>query len=271
MRALITNDDGIGSPGLHQLALEAVAAGLEVVVAAPVREASGASASMTAQWQQGRVPVFDRDLKLDGVRAYAVEASPGLITLIATRGGFGDPPDLVLSGINRGANAGYAVMHSGTVGAAFTAMVNGCRAMAVSLDLFTGDDPLDLADPAYLSDDRRHWRTAARLMSTLLPVLVRLPEPTVLNLNVPDLPLDRLRGLRQATLGRFGQVQMTVVEKGSGFVRTSLEERDERHHPGTDMALLADGFATVTALQSLREAPIDLPDLDHLVVGGGVD
>ena len=78
--------------------------------------------------------------ELPDVPAYGVGGSPGFIALIALHGAFGPPPIVVLSGINRGANAGRAVLHSGTVGAAFTAAANGCRAMAVSLDVLSAGE-----------------------------------------------------------------------------------------------------------------------------------
>src|SRR5688572_27496371 len=135
-RVLITNDDGVDAPGLRSLARAAVAAGLDTVVAAPLREQSGMSAAMIATERDGRVVLEARDLVgLDGTPAYGVAGSPGFIALIASRGAFGPAPGLVLSGINRGANAGRAILHSGTVGAALTAAARGARAMAVSLDV----------------------------------------------------------------------------------------------------------------------------------------
>ncbi|HEX6681712.1 MAG TPA: 5'/3'-nucleotidase SurE [Candidatus Limnocylindrales bacterium] len=247
MLALITNDDGIESPGLRQLALSALESGLDIVVAAPLSEASGSSASVSAVADDHRVVIEKRTLRgLEDHPAYAVVGSPGLITLLATRGAFGDPPDLVLSGINLGANAGYAVVHSGTVGATVTGFVNGCRGMAVSLDVRT-------------HDGTRHWESAGKLVPQLIPVLLGLPEATILNVNVPDVPPDQVRGLRRARLGGFGQVQMAIAERGAGFVGIALEESPEhKPDPGTDMALLQEGFATVTPLTPLSEAAVDL-------------
>jgi 5'/3'-nucleotidase len=247
MLALITNDDGIESPGLRQLALSAKESGLDIIVAAPIRESSGSSASV-AGLADDRVVIEKRTLSgLEDDSVYAVVGSPGLITLLATRGAFGDPPELVLSGINLGANAGFAVVHSGTVGAAVTGSVNGCRGLAVSLDVRS-------------TDSRRHWESAGKILPQLIQGLVSLPESTILNVNVPDLPPDRVRGLRRARLGGFGQVQMAVAERGAGFVRTTLEESTE-HKPdaGTDMAFLIEGYATVTPLAPLGEADIELP------------
>jgi 5'-nucleotidase len=87
----------------------------------------------------------------------------------------------------------------------------------------------------------------------LLPWLADAPAGTVLNLNVPDRPADRVAGLRQATLAPFGQVQMAVGESGADFVRMTIEQ-SARAAPGSDIALLAEGYATVTAVQPLAEA-----------------
>jgi len=227
MRILVTNDDGIAAPGLRALASAFVDEGHDVVVAAPLNEASGSSAAMTAIVKDGRVVVQRRRLSgLDSVTAYGVAGSPGYIVVLATIGAFGDPPDLVLSGINRGANAGQAVLHSGTVGAA-----------------------LDTVD-----DEARNWRCAAEIAAGLLDSLLEAPSRTVLNLNVPDLPRGEVRGLQRATLARFGQVEMAVAEAGEGFVRTSIHESGARVEPGTELAYLAEGFATITAIRAIVEA-----------------
>ena len=119
MRTLVVNDDGVHAPGIRHLAEVAREAGLDVVVAAPLRESSGSSAALTASQVDGRIVVERQSFEgLDGVPVYGVDAAPGFIALIASRGAFGPPPALVVSGINRGLNTGHAVLHSGTVGAA---------------------------------------------------------------------------------------------------------------------------------------------------------
>lgn len=265
MRVLITNDDGIAAPGLRWLARAIADQGLDVVVAAPSEEASGMSAAMTAVEKDGRIVVTDHPLDgLNGVKSYGVAGSPAFIALIATRGAFGPKPDLVLSGINRGANAGQAVLHSGTVGAAFTAAANGCRAMAVSLDVLTADTATAASGGAAAillgpPEEARHWSSAARLAADLLKTLTDAPDGTVLNLNVPNAPLEKIKGVRRARLARFGQVQIAVAEAGQGFVRTALEESGARLEPGTDLAWLADGYASVTAVRAITEVELDLP------------
>ncbi|MEH0819558.1 MULTISPECIES: 5'/3'-nucleotidase SurE [unclassified Micromonospora] len=266
-RVLVTNDDGVHAPGIRALARAAYERGLDVVVAAPEAEASGMSAALSAVTEDGRLVFRETELDgLPGVPAYAVAASPAYIAVLAGLGVFGPVPDLLLSGINRGANAGHAVLHSGTVGAALTAGNNGIRALAVSLDVLTaaaasaGSGGAAIAVLDSVDDESRHWSSAAELAATLLPWLAEADPGTVLNLNVPDLPADQVAGLRRATLAPFGQVQVSIAERGEGFVRTAVEENAVRAVPGTDIAWLADGYAAVTAIRALGHLPdVELP------------
>jgi 5'-nucleotidase len=256
LRVLITNDDGIDAPGIRWLAGAAYDHGLEVVVAAPQLEASGMSAALTAVTDAGRVVFKQTSLPdLADVTAFSVAASPSYIVVLAGLRTFGAAPDIVLSGINRGANAGRAILHSGTVGAALTAANHGARAMAVSLDVLTptsadastGGAAIAAIDT--VDDADRHWETAAALTRRLLPWLIDTPPGTVVNLNVPDRPAGELAGLKPAALAPFGQVQMAIAEAGEGYVRVAIEEDGGRRVPGTDVALLAEGYATVTAIR----------------------
>lgn len=250
--ALITNDDGIDSRGLHYLARAALNAGLDVVIAAPAVEASGSSASITATELDGRILLERRELEgFDGLTAHAVHAGPGLITLLAAHGTFGAVPDLVLSGINRGANVGRAILHSGTVGAALTGGVNCGKAMAVSQQV-PGNSAV------------RDWSTAATLAEKLIPFLLEQPEGTVLNLNIPHVDSSTLPELRAAGLAEFGVVQTTMAEQVQDYedyVRLAVSDPTDHPHPDSDAALLAEGYATVTAIRSVAEDPsIDLAD-----------
>ncbi|MBO9577637.1 MAG: 5'/3'-nucleotidase SurE [Microbacteriaceae bacterium] len=238
-RALITNDDGIDAPGLRALALAAVDAGYDVFVAAPRRQSSGSSASIIAEEADGRIAVDPRSVDgLDGVPAFAVHGGPGLIALIAARGAFGAPPDLVLSGVNHGANVGRAILHSGTVGAALTGGMNGARGMAVSLD--AGLRPLEL-----------HWEEAAAAALALAPQLLDRPPGTVLNVNVPNTPSPR--GVVEARLAPFGIVQTTLTEEEEHYIRLAVEDLPSSPEPGTDAAYLADGWITVTGVASVTD------------------
>lgn len=274
-RVLITNDDGIDAPGIQALAREASRRGLDVVVAAPSTEQSGTSAAVTAVQTKGRIVVQRRKLAgAPGVPAYAVAASPAYIVLLALGDAFGPAPTVVLSGINRGANAGAAVVHSGTVGAVLTASHAGLRGLAVSLDVLSADaasassaGAAERRDDESRHDESRHWAGAAELAVRMLALLAGTPTGTVLNLNVPDLPPQRLRGLRRAGLARFGQFQMSIAEAGDGFVRTAVQAADEPLEPGTDLAALAQGFAVVTPMRAPGEAVDVLLDLEAFAAG----
>jgi 5'-nucleotidase len=258
-RVLITNDDGIAAPGIRHLARVAVDAGLDVVVAAPDYEASGASAALSAVYEHGRLAIGNATIEGIDVTAYSVRASPSYIVVLGELGTFGAPPDIVLSGINRGANAGYAMLHSGTVGAALTAANQGTPALAVSLDVLSAADANPATGGASLADaldaidnEALHWATAAALAARLIPQLADLNEGTIVNVNVPNRPLEDLAGVRMATLAPFGQVQMAIAESGEGYIKTAIKQSSDERVDGSDLALLADGFATVTAVRSIR-------------------
>ena len=267
-RCLITNDDGIDSVGLRVLAEVALEADLEVVVAAPMHEASGASASITAVEEDGHFIVETRTLPglEDACTVLAVGGLPAFIALTGMREAFGPAPDIVLSGINNGPNTGYAVLHSGTVGAALTASTFGARAMAVSLNVRTrtvsgaGVAPSALASPC--------WDTAAHFARRTLPALLDSEPGSVFNVNAPNVPLDEVRGFEPARLARFGAVQTNVAERGEGYVKVTLAEIEADYEPGTDAALLAAGYASITTLQAVCEAgAVRVPEL--AAPGGG--
>lgn len=241
-RALITNDDGIDAPGLHVLARAALDAGFDVTVAAPARQSSGTSASIVAAEEDGRIAIERRDLHgLDGVPAYAVRGGPGLVTLIAAHGAFGERADLVLSGVNHGANVGRAILHSGTVGAALTGGLNGAWGVAVSLDV--GMNPAEF-----------HWDAAAAAAVGLLPFLFERPRGTVINVNVPN--RSENRGVVEAALAPFGIVQTTLTERHTTHIRLAVEDLPNTPEPGTDAALLADGWVTLTGLDTVSQVPL---------------
>jgi 5'-nucleotidase len=241
-RALVTNDDGIDSPGLHALATAALEAGLDVVVAAPSEQASGASASLAAVRREGRTVIADRELPgLAEVPAWAVDAQPGHIVVAALNGWLDPAPELVLSGINHGANVGRAVLHSGTVGAALTAGLHDVRALAVSLDV------------ALRPSGERHWTTAAAVLPEVIRFLLGAPTATVLSLNVPDRPAHGLAELRHARLAHGGVVQTRVDDVRDGDLHLGEVEVGDEPEEGTDTALLRAGHPTLTALRSVAE------------------
>lgn len=241
-RVLVTNDDGIDAPGLHALARAAVREGLDVVIAAPAVQSSGASASIIAAEKDGRIAIERRALTgLDGTPAFAVHGGPGLIALIGARGAFGDPAEVVLSGVNHGANVGRAILHSGTVGAALTGGLNGAWGMAVSLDVG-------------MAPDQFHWDTAADAALAQVPYLTTHPRGTVVNLNVPNASPNR--GIREAELAPFGIVQTTMTERDEHHVRFAVEDPPNVPTPGTDAAYLAEGWITLTGLDPVSAVPL---------------
>ena len=246
MRALVTNDDGIDSAGLHALARLALDLGLDVLVAAPSRESSGASASLGAVEVDGQIVVDEVELEgLPSEATLAVRAAPAFIVRAATHGVFGPKPDIVLSGINPGQNTGHAVLHSGTVGAALTAATYGCPAVAVSLASTRGE---------WL------WETAVVHTRPVLEWLLATNPPNlVINLNVPNVTAEHVRGRRLAPLARFGVVQAKVTASGHGYVHLEYSEVDPVQEPESDAGLLSEGWATLTGLRPLSAATdIDL-------------
>ncbi len=209
MRILVTNDDGVGAPGLAALtrALDtwATAAGdgpgtpHEIIVVAPSSNFSGASAAVGSVTDRTTI-TYQRAVVegAEGVEAYGLDAPPALSVIAGALGAVGPKPDLVLSGINHGVNVGRSVLHSGTVGAALTASQLGISALAVSLRVGAEPDP---------------WESAADLAVALIPMLAAAPVRTVLNLNVPHLPPDEIRGVRWARVSGAGLIK---AARGSG-------------------------------------------------------
>jgi len=248
-RVLVTNDDGIDAPGLRALARAAVEAGHDVTVAAPARPSSGTSASIVASEEDGRIIVERRTLEsLQEVPAFAVHGGPGLIALIAARGAFGENAEVVLSGVNHGANVGRAILHSGTVGAALTAGLNGAWAAAVSSDV--GMSPSEF-----------HWDTAAEAAMQQLGMLLSHPRGTVININVPN--TGSYRGFVEARLAPFGIVQTTLTEAGEHHIRLAVEDLPNVPEAGTDAAYLADGWVTVTGLEGVSHVPLHIAHADR--------
>ncbi len=253
MKVLVTNDDGVESPGLHALVRALVADGLDVIVAAPAGDMSGSGAAIGKLHIDQHIDAASVDLPgLDGVTAYAVAGPPGLCVLAARLGGFGPAPDMVVSGINPGCNTGRSILHSGTVGAALTAANFGVRGLAVSIDVKEGGPD--------------HWATAAEVGAAAARWLATAPPTTVLNVNVPDRAPDDLAGARQATLAPFGTVRSSVVEaaEGGGRLQMELRPNTEQLPPDCDTALVQAGYVAVSAITGIR---LD-PEVD---VGGVLD
>ncbi len=235
MRVLVTNDDGVGSPGIVALALEAARFGADVVVIAPIDNRSGASAAIGPI---GRASSTELPEQLRELEVHAIDAPPAVAVLSGSGGNFGAKPAAVLSGVNHGLNLGRVVLHSGTVGAALTAASMGISGVAVSLE------PSDAPD----------WGRAARLGVDMLCRLKRQKLPAVaVNLNVPAAPVSMAP--RPVTLSRGGTARAAVVGDQFTF---EMEVRSDAHdEPGTDAAELAAGRCVFTVLNPLATPPPD--------------
>lgn len=248
MRVLVTNDDGVDAVGIQRMAIAlADDDRFDVVVVAPDGDRSGAGASLGAIGPEGitghRVELPDDS----SVEAWALNASPAMCVMAATLGGFGAPPDIVVSGINAGLNTGRSVLHSGTVGAALTAQNLRRSALAVSLQ----------------SGDPWYWDTAAELAIDAIGMLCESPPRSVLNLNVPNRERSAVVGVQWARLAPFGEVRMAVETEesdpdpsGVPSRRLSTEFRlaEVAFEPDTDTGLVRAGYATLTALVGAAEA-----------------
>ena len=247
MRILVTNDDGIDSVGLHELARALVDLG-DVTVAAPDAEYSGAGASLGPMHLR-RAEVHDA--RVDGVeRAWSVSGPPGLCVIYGRLGLFGDPFDLVVAGINPGMNVGRSVYHSGTVGAALTARNGGITGIAVS-QAVTGWGVEGQGADEVLVD--QHWATAATVgRAVVASVVADLPtDPSVVNVNVPNVPLDELEGWRHTVTGSAPPRSLTTAElvAKEGHVG-SYEVRVHWGEPG-DLPGDSDGGAVMAGHVSL--------------------
>lgn len=234
---LVTNDDGVMAPGLLALIQQMRKLG-KVTVLAPDRNWSGA----------GHVKTLDRALRVrevrlaDGTPAFASDGAPSDCVALGTLGYFKEPIDLVVSGINAGANLGHDVTYSGTVTAAMEAVIAGIPGIAVSLE--TTDNHLGEID--YGPAARAALKVVRQVMEN------GLAHEILLNVNVPFLPDEKIRGI-------------TLTRQGLRVYHSRLDERtDPRGKPyywiggdaptgvperGTDVGALAEGFVSVTPLQ----------------------
>lgn len=239
MRVLVTNDDGVEAHGIHVLAAVLRDAGYDVLVVAPNSDRSGTGAAIGLIHADQHLDSEPVELPgCDGIPAHALDGPPGLCVCAARLGAFGTPPDVVVSGINSGANTGRAILHSGTVGAALTAQSFGASALAVSVDV---------SDP---------WRydTAARVALDVLPLLLDAPPRSVLNLNVPARSYEDVLGVRWARLAAFGSVRAAVSDTGGGKLQFELRATGVAPPPDSDQAFVEAGYAALTTIVGVAEA-----------------
>ena len=234
---LVTNDDGVHAPGLLALAREMRKLG-HVTILAPDRNWSGS----------GHVKTLDRALRVrefhleDGTQAFGSDGAPSDCVALATLGYFKEKFDLVVSGINVGANLGHDVTYSGTVTAAMEAVIAGLPGVAVSLEV-----PEGLVGPV----DFQAAALAAGI--TVRNVLQHgLPADTLLNVNVPFLKQDEIRGFRTTRQGLrvyHSRLDERVDPRGRPYYWIGGEAPTGVPESGTDVGALSDGLVSVTPLQ----------------------
>ena len=255
MRILVTNDDGIDSVGLHVLARAMRPFG-EVVIAAPDQEYSGAGAAIGAL-HLIQPEVHKREV--EGIdTAWAISGPPALCVFFARLGVYGDPFDLVVSGINPGANVGRSVYHSGTVGAAVTARNSGVSGIAVSQAVTGFGIEGQGWDEAVKG---QKWHSAADVAAKVVEGFIanRPAEPVVLNVNVPNLELEDIKGWRRTEVGlittrAMAQAKLEPKEghHGSYYVRMEYGETNKMADH-TDGGAVENGEVSITYLGRLDD------------------
>lgn len=229
MKILISNDDGYMAQGIKALAKALQKYG-DITVVAPDRNRSGASNSLT----------LENPLRLEQVenQVYRVEGTPTDCVHLAITGLLDDEPDMVVSGINAGANLGDDVLYSGTVAAAMEGRFLGLPAIAISLT----------------AHDGTHYETAAWVAEKLVARLKEsaLPADTILNVNVPDLPIEEITGFESTRLGHRHKAEPVIKEidpRGRPMYWIGPAGEEEDAGPGTDFDAIRRGAVSVTPLQ----------------------
>ncbi|AEG02381.1 5'/3'-nucleotidase SurE [Methylomonas methanica] len=238
MHILICNDDGYLAQGINALAA-ALQQHAEVSVVAPDRNRSAASNSLTLDMPLRATLCDNGFVRVDGTPTDCVH--------LAVTGFLAQEPDMVFAGINHGANLGDDVLYSGTVAAATEGRFLGLPAVAISL---AGSDP-------------KHFDTAAQVAVVLLKKIQAhpLPDDTLLNVNVPDLPYDQLKGFQSTRLGQRHKAESVIRSsdpRGAIIYWVGPPGSEQDAGPGTDFDAVRNGYVSVTPLQ------LDLTRFDRL-------
>lgn len=236
MRVLLSNDDGIHAPGLQALRQALQQEGHEVTVIAPDRDKSGVSNCLTLDRPLQAIQLDDHRIAVDGTPTDCVH--------LGTAGLFMPEPDRVLSGINFGANLGDDVLYSGTLAAAMEGRFLQRPAMAVSLVV---------SEYGTLNVER--FANAACICRALLRTLDAVPFPprTVLNVNIPDLPADAIRGLAFTTLGQRLKGENPISTRnprGKTLYWIGRAGGPVDRAPGSDFLAVEEGYVSVTPLHA---------------------
>jgi 5'-nucleotidase len=244
LQLLLTNDDGIASPGIAALrrALEGLG---EVTTLAPLENSSAVARSITID----RALRVERTMFGDGFEGLALDGTPSDCVRVALLGVVTPVPDLVVSGINLGANLGADVTYSGTVGAALEAALRGGAGIALSVES---------REPGWLDE-------AVPLVRAILSRAIEhgVPSQTVLNVNLPDSPASAIRGVRPARLGGAScHDRVTLAGDGAGEYFVPCDGPPSAPGIETDFEVVAAGCVALTPLRyDLLDAGL-LADLD---------
>lgn len=235
MRILVTNDDGVQADGLFALqsALQTIGS---VTIVAPERQQSASGHAITLHKP---LRLTETTLR-DGTPALMSNGTPSDCATLGVLEAMSEGTDLVVSGINKGPNLGWDVHYSGTVSAAIEASVIGKPSFAVSVASY--DDPF-------------HWQGAAQFAARFAQWLVAHPLPpyTIVNINVPNLPPEEIKGVRVTTQGRrqyVDRIEKRHDPQGRAYywLGGSLAEEAAGAEPGSDVRAIADGCISLTPI-----------------------
>jgi 5'-nucleotidase len=228
MKILVSNDDGVYAPGLAML-YESLMGVADVTVIAPDRDRSAASNSLTLS-----NPIRIRELE-NGF--YSVDGTPADCVYVGLRAVMKEQPKMIVSGINSGENLGDDVFYSGTVAAAMEGRFLGFTSMAVSL-----------------AGDHDQYESAGRVVQELVRHLIRYPFPTdtILNVNVPNLPFEKIKGYKVTRLGRRHPSANMIQDRdprGKEIYWVGAVGAEQDAGEGTDFHAINNGYVSITPLE----------------------
>lgn len=246
MKILLSNDDGVHAAGLKILYDELKKLGT-VKVVAPLEEKSTTGHSLTLHKPLRIIPMANKDF-------FGVNGSPADCIYLGLKEVMSSAPDIVVSGINRGANLGQDVYYSGTVSAAREACILGIPSFAVSLDVdFKNRKP----------ESKLNFKTAAKMAVKIIKEYQKkkFPKYTLLNINVPDTPMAKIKGVvpaRQGFRHYSGAVVKRVDHRGKDYYWVGGQYHGFEKEQDTDCAKVDEGFVTITPLK------LDVTDMAFL-------
>ena len=248
MRILVSNDDGYQAEGIKKLT-QALSEIAEVIVVAPNENKSAASSSLTIGKPLNPVQIDEN--------IFAIDATPSDCVHLALCGFLKESIDLVVTGINYGANLGDDVIYSGTVAGAIEGRFLGLPSIAISL----------------ASWDCKHFETAAIIAKRLVEKIEKAPlsHNTIINVNVPDVPIEEIKGIKSTRLGNRHMSEPSIQdENNSSLFWIGENGKEADNGEGTDFYAIANNFVSVTPLQidltkysEVKQVSDWLKDLDY--------